>query len=201
MRKDVGSLRVASRGVEHEAGLVTRGAGNLPPGRYVVAGTGGRRLANPATVKEKLDAIFASDLCSSRPNILVLSGMAEGYDEVLARSALEHRIPFWAAVPNRGYGPHYWGNNSVSGYDRMGEFNELLAQAEGVTYVCRGIYEGGVHANFVRNQWMVDHADILLVGPGDGGTRDCIRRARQAGVMVVEVLTSLEGGAQLQLGV
>ena len=75
----------------------------------------------------------------------------------------------------------------MSGQDRTGELNELLAVATSVRYICGGVYgelDGRrLHSNFVRNQWMVDHADELVAHREPGlsrGTDDCLRRAQGA---------------------
>jgi hypothetical protein len=110
-----------------------------------------------------------------------MSGMAEGWDEYLARLALELEIPFIAVVPTESYGDYYWGQKSVTGTDRRREFKDLLEQAEQVTWVCPSLYVAGVHANFVRNQYMVDQADQFLVwNPQSRGTADCVRRIARA---------------------
>lgn len=46
-------------------------------------------------------------------------------------------------------------------------------------------YEGGPR----RNQWMIDHGkpDLVIAFPGGAGTADMVRRAREAGIEVVEV--------------
>lgn len=116
-----------------------------------------------------------------------MSGMAEGFDELLARSALDLGIPLWAAVPNRGYGRYYWGEHSLFGRDRLAEFDAILEQAKWVTYVCQTLYEGGLHSNLVRNRWMVEHTDEFMVGPGGKGTADCLRRIGEAGLPFVVI--------------
>lgn len=47
----------------------------------------------------------------------------------------------------------------------------------------------GKGAGTVRNQWMLDYCnpDLVIALPGGAGTADMVRRARKAGVEVVEV--------------
>jgi hypothetical protein len=52
-------------------------------------------------------------------------------------------------------------------------------------YVCDSIYEEingkKVHANFIRNQAMVNACDMALVyKPGSRGTRDAVQRLKKA---------------------
>lgn len=158
-------------------------------GRHVLAGTGPRSCRPTPELVRRLDAIVEAR--AEVGGLVIISGMAEGFDELLARRAIALGVPFIAAVPNRGYGAYYWSAaHSRDGKDRLDEFNELLAAAAEVCYVCRGVYEGRLHSNFVRNQWMVDHSDELVVrresGKG-GGTADCFRRATEAKRPWVEV--------------
>jgi ABC-type sugar transport system substrate-binding protein len=46
----------------------------------------------------------------------------------------------------------------------------------------------GRSAGPMRNQQMIDAgADIVVAAPGGGGTADCVRRAKRAGIPVMEV--------------
>lgn len=60
--------------------------------------------------------------------------------------------------------------------------------------VCQMVFRAAWHrydfrAGPIRNQWMLDHGkpDLVLAFPGGRGTADMVRRARAAGVNVVEV--------------
>jgi hypothetical protein len=143
---------------------------------YVVAGTGTRQFEhNPETVTVLEDWIKV--LKKKHSDLVLISGMAEGWDEQIARSAIALEIPFVALVPNSGYGAHYWGRKSQSGGDRSKKFSEYLACAHFVGYVCQGIYENGIHANFVRNTRMVELADeFLVLDPRSRGTKDCFAK-------------------------
>lgn len=108
--------------------------------------------------------------------------MAEGWDEAIAKVGMREGIPYLAYVPNPGYGNYYWGQHSLTGRNRMATFNELLAAARQVIYVAQTIYVGNVHANFVRNQAMVDTCDMALVyNPQSSGTKDAVLRLQAAG--------------------
>ena len=120
------------------------------------------------------------------PNLHLISGMAEGWDEAIAKVAMRNSIPYTVMIPNLGYGSYYWGKNSLLKRDRMGTFNELITNATDIVYVCKYIYEDvdGIrtHANFIRNQAMVDACDGALVYDAtSSGTRDAVTRLKKAG--------------------
>ena len=106
----------------------------------------------------------------------VISGMAQGWDEAVARAALRLGIPFIAAVPSPGYGKKYWP-------DRLYQFMDLLAAAQRVEMVSDF---PGARSMQIRNEWMVDRADLMLaLHDGSwGGTFNCIQYARKRRVPV-----------------
>lgn len=177
---------------------------------YVVAGTGSRRVqvADNAAKRQAWDLAVdrLQSALSVHPDLTVMSGGAEGWDYCLARAALTLRIPLWLALPNRGYGRHFWGRASVTKTDRYDEFRHLVAQATKVTYVMEEIhgtsqlYLNGVHSNFVRNTWMVRGgrdgfvgADDFLVwnDPISGGTKHCIDEIKKASKWHADMLIGL----------
>jgi hypothetical protein len=157
--------------------------------RHVLAATGSRSARPTPGLVEELDAFLAER--SAAFDLTVISGMAEGWDELVARRCAALAIPFVAAVPHPGYGAYYWSaDRSVFGTDRVPEFNELLAKAYEIHYICGGIYDqNGLHSNCARNQWMVDHCDELVAHRegASRGTADCLRRAKKAGRPWVEI--------------
>lgn len=124
---------------------------------------------------------------------LVISGMAEGWDTLVASAAIDLGIPFDAYVPNHGYGEYYWGRKSLMGVNRLHDFENILRKARQVVYSSQthnttGLYLDGVHMNFIRNHDMVDAGDMGITwAPGSRGTAECIRYAEKQGVPV-EVL-------------
>ena len=57
----------------------------------------------------------------------------------------------------------------------------MLAAASKVVYVAQTLYVGNVHANFVRNQAMVDACNLALVyQASSSGTADAVRRLTAA---------------------
>lgn len=154
-------------------------------GRRVIAGTGPRAWS--PTTKTRMDLVALLDkLGTEGREIILMSGMAEGFDEFLAETALDVGIPFVAAVPHPTYGEYYWGRKSISKRNRLDDFNKYLEAAEAFVFVCSNLYESGLHANFVRNQFMVNWAnDIIAWYKPDGGTADCLRRAQMGHVDVM----------------
>ena len=148
----------------------------------ILMGTGSRSLvlADPA-LRDAVDRWLLDRLAFHRPS-LVVSGMAEGFDEALARAAVALKIPFLAAVPHPTYGQYYWGRKSLTGRDRLAEFDALCRQAAGVEIGSQTLYVNGVHANFVRNAQMVAMSDMALVyDAGSSGTRHAVEALRKAG--------------------
>jgi hypothetical protein len=163
---------------------------NLP---FIVAGTGSKSLKT-ATQEVKDQAIARTTTALEAlkaqhgDRLVVMSGMAEGFDELLANLAIKLEIPLIAAVPNKGYGAYYWGRNSLTGTDRIANFSWMLSKAKKVVYVmedvhgiARGLYLNGRHSNFLRNDWMVAQANHFLVwDPSSRGTADCFGSIRKA---------------------
>lgn len=178
------------------------------PGLFLIGGTGSRSLRTaPVTEQKAVWAWLLNTLTALKAvhgdGLRVVSGLAEGFDEALAKAALELGIPVIAMLPNAGYGRYYWGRNSLLGRDRMDEFEELLSRCNQVVYSDRlfgikgrGLYydprtrqasftkgPGLVHSNLVRNQLIVNWSDLLLVyRPESSGTADCVTRAKKAGL-------------------
>lgn len=148
----------------------------------ILAGTGSRSL-KMGSKAERLDVWhwILAEIDYQRPDF-IMSGMAEGFDEALAKAALTTNVPLIAALPTKDYGNYYWGRKSLTGSDRTQEFEELLQRAHSVVHVCSRLYEGGVHANFVRNGYMASEADSFLVyKPESRGTKDCMARITKEG--------------------
>ncbi|GIF17248.1 macro domain-containing protein [Actinoplanes teichomyceticus] len=162
-------------------------------GDFVLAGTGSRSLRTaPRHVQVEamdrcMDAV-ARRLSKHGSRLVVMSGAAEGWDELLARVAIRLGIRLWLALPNKGYAQYYWGKASVLERNRLPEFAEIAAAAWKATYVMEQIHGttalkvDGLHANFWRNQFMVDNADDFVVwDPASRGTAHCVAAIRKAG--------------------
>ena len=170
-------------------------------GKFVIAGTGSRSLILDEEKMEKVEDYLIDLLTQAKAkhgnNLVVISGMAEGFDEALARAAMCVGVTLIAAIPNKGYSAYYWRDNSQLKIDRMDTFQDLAGYAHrsgGVHYVCgKNIYVDGKHSNFVRNEWMADRADVVWVyNPTSRGTAQCYNYCRTNGIKTF--IINPEGG-------
>lgn len=109
----------------------------------------------------------------------VISGMALGYDQLLAIFALEQGIPVLAAVPCDNQ-EKVWPKKSQDRY------HQILANRLVTTYiVCPGPYHPGTMQ--VRNEWMCNHSNLLLAcwDGSSGGTANCIKYARKIDMDII----------------
>jgi hypothetical protein len=123
---------------------------------------------------EKLTDFAVSILPTWEPD-KIISGMALGWDQALARAAHLLGFPWIAAVAFKG-------QESIWPKASQIAFHDLLSKATEVVIVCEGGYEPWKLQK--RNEWMVDHCtDILALWNGvrDGGTYNCIEYARKVG--------------------
>jgi len=173
----------------------------LLDGKFVIAGTGSRSLildeGKMNKVQEYLIDLLTQAKAKHGNNLVVISGMAEGFDEALARAAMCVGVTLIAAIPNKGYSAYYWRDNSQLKIDRMDTFQDLAGYAHrsgGVHYVCgKNIYVNGKHSNFVRNEWMADRADVVWVyNPTSRGTAQCYNYCRTNGIKTF--IINPEGG-------
>lgn len=166
--------------------------------KFTIAGTGSRELVQD---EEKFGQVllYLIDLLGKAQvkhgkSLQVISGMAEGFDEALARAALVTGVDLVAAVPSRGYSKYYWKDHSLTDTNRFADFQKLAQYANstgGVVYTCGcvksqpakcGHWDGKIY-NFTRNEWMVDRADILWVyNPATKGTGQAYSYAKSKGI-------------------
>lgn len=174
-------------------------------------GGGGSRRLKLANVDEKnrvarlLIDLFTELKDALGDDLTIVSGMAEGFDELLALVAKKLGIRLVVSIPNKGYLAYYWTKNSVTKTDRTEDYKAILDYAVKVFYVKEdvlGITQSGVylnedektaswkavrgtkHANYIRNTHMVQLCDAMVFyGQTDGGTADCYGKARRAGIM------------------
>lgn len=129
----------------------------------IISGTGTRQLIKNPTrwsqVADQIDQVFAvhDDID------LIVSGGAEGFDELLAWRAYVNEIPYALYIPNPTYADYYWKKHSVTGINRTEDFRDMILFAATTHYVCQSIYVNGEHSNFIRNKAMIDVADLMIV--------------------------------------
>jgi hypothetical protein len=162
---------------------------------HYIAGTGTRKIVQDpdrmVRVIDHLGAKLHTLIMEGRKDLVVVSGMAEGFDEALAQAAIETNVPFIAAIPNPGYANYYWHRNSQTGRDRIDDFDEILEMAWKVAYVSEGIYTtrygSKMHSNFARNIYMVDLCNLLWSfdnGDVDGGTAHATKYAMKTSKLI-----------------
>lgn len=105
----------------------------------------------------------------------VIQGMAAGVDLTAAKVAHVLGIPFWSARPWAGHKPR-------KDDERNYQYATILA--ERVTDVDSSLHYPGPWVYQKRNEWMVDHAEMLIaVWDGtSGGTANCVKYARKNGI-------------------
>lgn len=146
----------------------------------IVAGTGHRpgkigghqnERRNYELIKPKI-INYLIKLHEARPvgtgDLIVITGLAQGWDTWLAQAALEAPVPIrlWGAIPFIGQ-ERTWPSTAQERY-----YN-ILAECED-TVVCQGYQD--------RNEWMTNNCTILLAcwnGEKSGGTYNCIQYAER----------------------
>lgn len=172
-----------------------------------IMGTGSRSALlaenDPKAIFRTLMA-YMTVLVEKHGSIVFISGMAEGWDEMIAAAARKLELPYICVIPTRNYIDYYWkSTQSQLKMDRRHVAQKLMDDALDVIYLEQiygeptmlrrgyGVKFGGpnyrinnvwVHANYQRNQVMVDMCDAALVyNPrGKGGTEDAIERLNTA---------------------
>lgn len=112
---------------------------------------------------------------------LVITGMALGFDQMVANACALRGIPFLAAIPFVGQESR-WPRESQMAY------KNLLSHASGTVVVSEGGYDP--KKMHIRNEFMVDNADLLLAcwdGSDEGGTYRCVQYAKKVGINFVRI--------------
>lgn len=119
-------------------------------------------------------------------------GGAVGADTLAAERLYGEGIPYVMALPHHDY-------PSVYGLHRSGRWRQTFERAMSVIYVVVDAPWNFRH-NFTRNEWLVDHAELLIAVsefdpfakiPAKGGTAHCVRYARKV-KRVIEWVPSTE---------
>lgn len=122
-----------------------------------------------AELDEKLEFLASIVLQRLVPD-QVLTGMALGWDQAIARAAFKLTIPYIAVVPFPNQ-PSFWPPEAIKSY------RHLLNRASTVKMIGQD-YSPQVMQQ--RNEWLVDNSEglIALHSGAPGGTANCIRYAR-----------------------
>lgn len=138
----------------------------------VVAGTGHRI----DKIRRRLDEVIASIdsfIIEVRPSH-VISGMATGFDQLLAASARDHGVPWTAAIP-------FPGQHLMWCRDEQEHYHRLLESASDIVIVSPSYV--GPWVLQTRNEWMVDRCELLVScwDGSTGGTANCLKYAKRVG--------------------
>jgi len=127
-------------------------------------------------IKYEIEQIFDTYI----PTHLI-TGMALGIDTVFALLAIQHEIPFTAAIPFIGQ-EKMWPAQSQENYRKI--ISHPLCEKVIIS-------EGGYTAYKmqVRNEWMVNRCDILIaVWDGtEGGTANCVKYAMTRPCSIIRI--------------
>lgn len=182
-----------------ESGSVPQEEASGPPAEiggddYLLVGTGSKSLQTVTTEeKTRIQDVIMAHLVGKADDIghnrlVVVSGMAEGFDKALAIVTILLGLRLRLAIPNRGYGRYYWRDHSLTGENRLRAFEAILSNAEQITYVMEDIYHVGSlyhkgrHANFLRNDHMVEIGHEFVVWDSKSpGTKDCFASILKSG--------------------
>jgi hypothetical protein len=175
----------------------------------IIMGTGSRSMLtdpNAVEIYKHLEAhVLHLKELEQDHTIVLISGMAEGWDEAIAKVGERNNIPYHCYIPTKDYGAYYWGRKSLMGIDRLHIFDRLIEGAARVTYLeeiygePRFMKRGEIdahtiagpnyevnpgfwlHANMARNSVMVTNSTHDLVYDKDSaGTRDAVAKLRGA---------------------
>jgi uncharacterized phage-like protein YoqJ len=111
----------------------------------------------------------------------LICGMADGFDLLAAKAAIELGLPITAARP--------WSGHKVSP-DWSEIYDEVLDYADKVVVVTEADKYPGHWVMHKRNQWMVDNADAVMAywnGKESGGTYECRKYAKKVGKPVANI--------------
>jgi uncharacterized phage-like protein YoqJ len=134
----------------------------------IISGTGHRELP----FKEPMLVDLAKRAIVKANGTMVLSGMAQGWDAVMAKAAVSLGIPFKAICPFKGQGSN-WPESAKKVY------LELLSKAVEVIYTSDAYHK---HCFFVRDRYLVDKSELLLAmwdGREQGGTFYTVKYAKE----------------------
>lgn len=111
----------------------------------------------------------------------LICGMAEGFDLIAARAAMELEIPITAARP---WNTHKVGPLWKDDYEKVLEYADVVH-----VVVPTDVY----HVSYLhkRNEWMVDNADAVMAywnGKQAGGTFACRQYAKKVGKPVANII-------------
>lgn len=155
----------------------------------ILAVTGHRPNRLGGYGQDVLDKLYVT-ACESLEQLApsyVLTGMALGWDQVIAKACISLNIQFTAVLPFPGQ-EDKWPSYAKD------EYRRLIEQASHVEIVSPPPYRP--QKLHLRNQWLIDHCDRCLAlwdGTRNGGTFECIQYAMVCGTPMVNAWDMFTG--------
>ena len=138
---------------------------------------GGYKIPNPSY--DKILDLTKQILISCKTKKCI-TGMALGFDTLGAWACMELNIPYIAAVPFKGQ-EKLWPEKSQF------QYKFLLTRAAETVYTS----DPGFSAKKmqIRNEWMVDHAEVVLAcwDGSNGGTANCVKYAAKQSKKIIRI--------------
>ena len=119
----------------------------------------------------------------------VITGMARGWDTIVAEAAIRYSIPLVCAIPFPGQ-IDKWPSLDKEIWARIIRYSHKC----GKVHTISPVYLSTVHQT--RNQWMVDRADAVLAlwSGKPSGTANCVKYAQSQGKPVINFWTQFQSG-------
>lgn len=140
----------------------------------IICGTGHRpnKLGGYTMAVENKQIKIAYDWLKLNKPTKIISGMALGWDQAIARVGIDLSIPVVAALP-------FENHHAIWPHWQIERYTNLLAKCSEIKLVCEGGFEKWKMQK--RNEWMVDNCDLVLAlwNGSVGGTSNCIAYAKQ----------------------
>lgn len=110
----------------------------------------------------------------------IISGMALGFDQLLAQVSIDLHIPLIAAVP-------FVGQESIWPLHSKDIYKQLIEKAAEVMIVSQGGYSPSKMQ--IRNKWMVDQANAIVAcfDGSRGGTANCVEYANSVKKQIIYI--------------
>lgn len=131
-------------------------------------------------IRKQVQSVMEKAFLLLRPE-KIITGMALGVDQWAAALAIQHKIPFIAAVPCLEH-EIKWNDETQKRYFK------LLNEAFEVVVVTQTKYTPTVMRR--RNEWMVDNSDALLAiwDGSKSGTANCVAYAQKQGKRIYRII-------------
>lgn len=150
--------------------------------KIILAGTGHRKINGNYPPSKEWIFVEKSLLCILKQlNIdKVLTGMAIGFDQLLAKTCLDLKLPYVACLP-------FLGQERIWPQASKDHFNMLLSKAAEVVIVSEGGYSP--QKMQIRNEYMADRADKIIAAwdGSSGGTGNCVKYIQKIGKEIIRI--------------